>query len=253
MNDNKAYLRRSRQWAVFLSFIVPGLGQIYNGEFVKGTSFFIILQAILIIGYRWSVLLPDGMLLVGPILAVLASLAIAIVAICDAYRNAGKGGATQHNRWYFYLAAWLVGYVIVGSIVFEYGRANYLEAFKIPSESMEPAVLKGDRIMVDKTAYNRISPKKGDIIVFVYPDDRSKSFIKRVEALPGDRITLADGTIETVPHGSIYVIGDNQENSLDSRQFGFVPLRDVIGKARVVYFSSGESGTRWGRIGTSLS
>jgi signal peptidase I len=143
--------------------------------------------------------------------------------------------------------------VRIDSAVFEYGKANYLEACKIPTKSMEPAVLNGDRILVAKTAYNRMAPKKGDIIVFVYPDDRSKRFIKRVEALPGDAITLADGTRQKVPHGSIYVIGDNRENSIDSRQFGFVPLKDVIGKARVVYYSSGESGIRWGRIGTSLS
>jgi signal peptidase I len=253
MNEEKASVGRNRQWAVLLSFIMPGLGQIYNGEFIKGTSYFVILQAIFIICYRWSVLLPDKMLIFGPVLAIFASLALYAIAIRDAYQEAGTHAVRGYNRWYFYLAAWLLGYVIVSGVVLEYGRTNYMEAFVIPSISMEPAVLKGDRILVDKTAYRRIAPQKNDIIVFVYPDDRSKAFIKRIEALPGETITLADGTKETVPHGHIYLMGDNRENSLDSRQFGFVPLRDVMGKARVVYYSTGEGGVRWGRIGTTLS
>jgi signal peptidase I len=253
MNEGKRDTGKGRQLAVFLSFVVPGLGQVFNGEVVKGTSFFVILQAILLIGYRISVLLPDRLLLFGPVLTALASLALAITAILDAYRNAGKGGVAHHNRWYFYLAAWLVGYVIIGSSIYDYGRTNYMEAFKIPTGSMEPAVLKGDRLLADKTAYRRIAPKKGDIVIFVYPDDRSKMFIKRVEALPGETLTLADGKTQKVPHGSISVIGDNTQNSLDSRHFGFVPLRDVVARARQVYFSSGEDGIRWGRIGMPLN
>ena len=128
-----------------------------------------------------------------------------------------------------------------------------MEAFKIPTTSMEPAVLPGDRILADKTAYRRMAPKKGNIIVFVYPDDRSKQFIKRIEALPGDTIPSPDGTKLTVPHGFVYVLGDNRENSHDSRHFGLVPLRDVIAKARQVYYSSGKDGIRWSRIGTSLN
>jgi signal peptidase I len=253
MNESKADTGRSRQLAVFLSFIVPGLGQVYNGEFMKGTSFFVILHSIFIIGYRCSVMLPDRMLLLGPIFTGLASLALYIFSILDAYRNAGTGGVARFNRWYFYLAAWLVGYVIVGSAVYDYGRTNYMEAFKIPTRSMEPAVLQGDRLLADKTAYRRLAPKRGDIVIFVYPDDRSKIFIKRVQALPGDMAASADGTPQTVPHGFISVIGDNSGNSLDSRHFGFIPLRDVVAKARQVYFSSGDDGIRWKRIGMPLN
>ncbi len=239
----------NRQFAVFLSFLLPGLGQVYNGELLKGTSFFVILQALFIIGYRCTLLLPDRLLLFGPVITLLTSTALYIIAIIDAYRNAGRGGVARHKGWYFYLAAWLAGYVIVGSAVYDYGRINYLEAFRIPSTSMEPTVMQGDRILADKTAYRRMSPKQGDIVIFVFPDDRSKNFIKRVEALPGETVTLADGKTLKVPHGSIYVIGDNEAKSYDSRQFGFVPLRDVVGKVRQIYFSSGEDGIRWSRIG----
>jgi signal peptidase I len=253
MNDDKFNAGRRRGLAVCLSLAIPGLGQIYNGEFIKGTSFFVILQALILIGYRCTVLLPDRMMLFGPVLLMLAAIVLYIIAILDAYKNASTGVTARFGVWYFYLAAWLVGYVIVGSAVFDYGTTNYLQAFKIPTASMEPAVMSGDRILADKTAYRRMAPQKRDVIIFVYPDDRSKMYIKRVEALPGDAITLPDGTKQEVPHGFVYVTGDNRENSIDSRHFGFVPLRDVIGKARQVYFSYGSGGIRWSRIGTPLS
>jgi signal peptidase I len=117
---------------------------------------------------------------------------------------------------------------------------------------MEPGVLRGDHVLADKTAYNRVSPKKGDIVIFVYPDDRSKRFVKRLEALPGETVVSPDGSKQQVPHGFIYVLGDNRENSVDSRKFGFVPLSDVLAKARQVYYSKGENGIRWSRIGTTL-
>lgn len=253
MNDDKVNAGKSRGLAVGLSFAIPGLGQIYNGEFVKGTSFFVILQAIILIGYRCTVLLPDRMLLLGPVLLMLAAIVLYVIAILDAYRNAPTSAASRFGGWYFYLAAWLAGYVIVGSAVFDYGKTNFLEAFKIPTASMEPAVMSGDRILADKTAYRRMAPQKSDVVIFMYPDDRSKMYIKRVAALPGDSITMPDGTKQEVPHGFIYVIGDNRENSIDSRNFGFVPLSNVVGKARQVYFSSGSDGIRWSRIGIPLS
>jgi len=69
------------------------------------------------------------------------------------------------------------------------------------------------------------------------------------DAMPGETVRLADGSTRIVPHGSVYVLGDNREHSLDSRTFGFVPLGDITAKVRQVYFSRGEDGIRWNRIG----
>jgi signal peptidase I len=114
---------------------------------------------------------------------------------------------------------------------------------------MEPGVHQGDRVLADKTAYHRMSPKKGDVVIFANPDNRSMMFVKRIEALPGNVVTRPDGTQEIVPHGFAYVLGDNRERSVDSRQFGFIPLRDIVAKVRQVYFSSGSQGIQWSRIG----
>ena len=128
-----------------------------------------------------------------------------------------------------------------------------MEAYNIVGVSMEPKVMRGDRILVDKTAYRRIPPKGGDIVVFVYPDDRSKVFVRRIAGLPGDAVKGAGGRDENVPHGQAYLLGEGGGTIIDSRTFGFVSLRDLDGKARQIYWSSGPEGVRWNRIGLTLS
>jgi signal peptidase I len=250
-------MERNRWAAVLMGLAMPGLGQIYNGELVKGLSLYVILLSLAIAGLRWTVLLPDRLLMAGAFLTVAATIAIDVCAIIGGYRKAKTLGnsyqPTQYNRWYFYLAVWLLGFVLVPGGVFGYIKDNVLEAYTIPSKSMEPGGRRGDYILADKTAYRRMAPQKGDIIIFVNPDNRSQRFIKRVEALPGETAALPDGSNQAVPHGFVYVLGDNRSSSIDSRTFGFVPLANVIGKARQVYFSIGEDGVRWNRIGTSLS
>jgi signal peptidase I len=174
-------------------------------------------------------------------------------------------------------------------------RTFIVQAFKIPSGSMLPTLQIGDHILVNKLRYGirlpilgqRVvkfqDPRRGDIIVFVYPVDPQKDFIKRVVGEPGDTIEIkhkqiyvndkkiddpnahfVDGPGEnsrltprdnygpvTVPPDKIFVMGDNRDRSYDSRFWGFVPLDDVKGKAFVIYWSwDGEDRwVRWERIG----
>jgi len=254
MDQPEGNSKRNKWLSALMGLAMPGLGQIYNREPVKGASLFIMLMVVCILGIRWAVLLPDWLLLLGVLSAVAAAIAIYFVAIIDSYRKSARTGQpAPYNRWYFYVAVWLLGWVLVAGAVFGYVRDNVAEAYKIVGESMEPAVLKGDRVLADKTAYKRMAPKKGDVVVLVYPDDRSKRYVKRIEALPGETVTGADGMKKEVPHGFVYLLGDNREHSVDSRQFGLVPLTDVIAKVRQVYFSSGTDGIRWGRIGKVVS
>ncbi|HTY64729.1 MAG TPA: signal peptidase I [Acidobacteriota bacterium] len=251
MNDH-ANKGRNTPLAVFLALAMPGLGQVYTGELIKGISYFLIILAMSIVGVQGTVLLPDRMMIFGAMATILACGALYIATVAEAIRKASRSdGSFQlkpYNRWYFYLAMWLLGGIAWGAVR-NYSTENYVEAYKIPTASMEPAVRQGDCVLADKTAYRRMPPKKGDIVIFVSPDDRSKKFIKRIEALPGETVVSADGTAKEVPHGSVYVLGDNRDKSYDSRKFGFIPLRDVIGKVRQVYFSSGMNGILWDRIG----
>ena len=154
-------------------------------------------------------------------------------------------------------------------------RAFIVQAFKIPSSSMEPTLLVGDYLLVNKFIYGvRVpylnikffeykKPKRGDIIVFIFPKDRKKDFIKRVIGTEGEKVTILHNKIYIddkliddpwghftrprssiedygplkVPEGSLFVMGDNRDNSQDSRFWGFVKTNEVKGKAFIVYFS----------------
>jgi signal peptidase I len=139
-----------------------------------------------------------------------------------------------------------------------------VQAFYIPTGSMAPTLQVGDRILVAKFAYRFRNVRRGDVIVFRYPLASSKDFVKRVVALAGETVELREGLVlidgrplseryptplgggdractstygpQRVPEGHLFVLGDNRCNSEDSRFFGFVPERNVIGRALVIYW-----------------
>ena len=171
--------------------------------------------------------------------------------------------------------------IIIAVLIALFIRAFIVQAFKIPSSSMEPTLLVGDHLLVSKFIYGikipftdtklfqMKNPKRGDIIVFIYPKDRSKDFIKRVIATEGEKVEIIRDKIyindtlindpwgyfneksdwtkfiqpmerygpDIVPKGKIFVLGDNRDNSQDSRFWGFADTKDVKGKALITYFS----------------
>jgi signal peptidase I len=176
-------------------------------------------------------------------------------------------------------------------------RTFIVQAFKIPSGSMLPTLQIGDHLLVNKFLYGvRIpligkrvlpirEPAHDDVIVFIYPQDPTKDFIKRVKGLPGETIEIRnkklyvdgemvadanayfDDTPErvtrsprdnfgpfVVPDGEVFVMGDNRDHSHDSRFWGTVPIDDILGKAFVLYWSwdSKEFRPRWGRLGMTI-
>ncbi len=149
-------------------------------------------------------------------------------------------------------------------------RAFVVQAYKIPSSSMEDSLLAGDFILVNKLHYRFNEPKPGDIIVFKYPLNSSKDMVKRVLAVEGqsveikNKVVYVDGKIvsepssakhtdarilpgdysardnfgpEQVPAGHLFVLGDNRDNSQDSREWGFLDMSLIKGKALIVYWS----------------
>jgi len=256
MQDN--YKTERKGWiAAVAGLTMPGMGQIYNGELIKGLSILTIYVMTFVTGLSLTVHLPDKYLMFGVFLTLAATMAVYVISISEAYRKSAGTGAgyslKQYNRWYIYVAIWMIGSLLVTGFAYSHTRENVIQLFKIPAEGMQPEIMKGDRVIADKTAYKRMPPHKGDIVIFVYPDDRSKYFIRRIAGLPGDNMQLADGKQYTVPHGMVFVLGDDPGKSVDSRTFGPVSLRDMIAKVRQIYYSVGPDGVRWNRIGLTLN
>jgi len=132
------------------------------------------------------------------------------------------------------------------------------ERIRVESISMQPTLYPGDYVIVNKLAYRfNHSPERGDVIVFRYPPNPDAiPYIKRIIGLSGDQIHIADGKVTvngqlvvepylvvstnrggdwTVPDGQLFVMGDNRNNSSDSRSWGFVPLENIIGRAELIY------------------
>lgn len=128
---------------------------------------------------------------------------------------------------------------------------------RVDSFSMEPTLNKGDFVIVNKVSYKLGSPRQGDIIVFHYPPNPEEQYIKRVIGLAGDQIRIADGEVYIngelliepyiqaptsrggdweIPQDSLFVMGDNRNNSSDSRVWGVVPYDYIVGKATVIYW-----------------
>ena len=174
-----------------------------------------------------------------------------------------------------------------------------VQAFQIPTGSMEPTLLVGDFLLVNKIAYahprlpleNSILAnrpiERGSIVVFKYPKDLTKDFVKRVIALEGEKVEIREKQVfindkpldepykvhidsevhskndvysyddvirdnygpVTVPPGHIFAMGDNRDNSLDSRYWGFVPLASVKGRPWVIYFSYKAERDAWQKTG----
>lgn len=132
--------------------------------------------------------------------------------------------------------------------------------FMVDGESMVPTLANEERLVVNKMVYNLHKPEYGDILVFQYPADQTKDYIKRVIGLPGDKIEIHDfkvfrngqeleedyiaeptGTVNKVfevPEGAVFVLGDNRNYSKDSRDdsVGYVPYELIVGRADVVWW-----------------
>jgi signal peptidase I len=199
--------------------------------------------------------------------------------------------------------------ILIAVIIALFVRSVFIQAYKIPSGSMEPTLLIGDHLLVnrlsyvvkipyifgDKVIYTLGKPKRGDIIVFRYPENVDVDFIKRVIATEGDTIEIKNKVIfingvkmtdswghydnqppelrnpfiekmfgrhvkdnfgpYTVPKDAVFAMGDNRDNSADSRFWGPVRKEHLVGKALILYFSWNSNTTdpfeyiRWSRIG----
>ena len=169
------------------------------------------------------------------------------------------------DKMRYFLKEW-VEPIIIAIVLALLIRTFIVQAFKIPTGSMRPTLIEGDRILVNKFIYKYKNPERGDVIVFRSPEDKKKDFIKRLIALPGESVEISNGTVlinnraidkksiikeryyynrgefgkegkqVKVPEDAYYVLGDNSISSRDSRYWGCLPKKYVIGKAFLIYW-----------------
>lgn len=154
---------------------------------------------------------------------------------------------------------WVISILIAIVLAF-FIRYFIVELYMVEGPSMRPTLVNGERLIVNKFIYRFKEPERGEVLVFRYPRDPNRDFIKRVIAVAGDTVEIKDGRVflngqllnepyilerikgsypmATVPKGHIYVMGDNRNNSEDSRfkDVGFVPLELIKGKAVTVFW-----------------
>ena len=195
-----------------------------------------------------------------------------IRSLRSGYKKGLRGASSGLQSNFFYETSWVVFFILFLAFI----KLSVLSFYLIPSESMLPNILAGDRIMTNKLAYGLwlpfankpflhwSTPKRGDVILFHVPDEQG-TFIKRVIGLSGDTVTFKKGILfingeiykeqgiltepepdQTffesrrfiVPPHSVFVLGDNRDHSVDSRVFGYVPENFIYGKANFIFFST---------------
>jgi len=327
---------------------MPGLGQVYNGQALKGVVFYclygsvVLACGVILLELSFAplnVIFPLGVILAG-------YLYILVDAIKTARRQRETFQPKLYNRWYVYPAIIVLLAFVIQPTVSSTIRKVWMQAFKIPAESMKTTLLVGDHILVNKLRYRLTPPQRFDVIVFHYPWEKDRDFIKRVIGLPGDRVLVRDGQVlvndqplqepyarytastasprhdtfgpvvvpkkgdrieirsdkrlylnggpvpipsglfrprsdnapmsgleifygallppgttlqqtlapRPVEHDYYFVLGDNRDNSQDSRYWGFVPRVNILGPAQRLYWSwdRDTAHVRWERIGQSV-
>ena len=279
-----------RRWvAGLLSLLVAGLGQVYSGRWRRGLGLYALGWPLMYLACA-SLVWPVGFWVPLTLFALLVLLRVFIVG--DAVGLAARAPAPYrlrpYNRWYVYGAIYLLS-ALAGR-----GAAALMRlqaaTFSIPSASMEPTVLQGDRIVVDMLGLWHRAPRRGEIVVYQGTEDPRLDAIKRVVAVPGDVVKVIDKQLFisgkqaddaayaihadprhysadspghsanrdyfgplTVPPATVFLMGDNRDISWDSRFWGPLPQANTLGGGRIRIYWSSDPATgsiRWGRIGS---
>jgi signal peptidase I len=247
--------------ALFLSDLIPGLGQIYLKRWLLGIGFLISAGILLIVDVKY------------PLLYVSLCAFFSMFVCYHAYISAPIRREPSNKTVSIIVIVILCSYLFYGYSRHAF-RAYVVGSFQIPvnvllppeisaNSAMKPTLVPGDRLLVRKT--KKYNPKRGDVIVFSPPDDPSIPLVKRIAALPSETLEIKDEALYIdgqqiqhpalqdieypprdflgmekkpyeVPENHIFVIGDNSVNSLDSRAFGAIPLSNVVGKAYKIYW-----------------
>jgi signal peptidase I len=276
MNEKSKKLKRRWWLAGLLSYILPGLGQVYNGQVLKGLffNFIFTLWGGIVFTLTFYTVKQEmtGFKISLLFLALLVSFAAHLCVIIESIWTARKKDLEYlpkiYNKWYIYLAVVVITLMIDHSVATAV-KENVIKPYQIVSGSMEPSLQAGDFILSNQIYFSTHNPERGDIILFKYPVDEKTDFIKRIIGVPGDTIEIrnkqvwinskkleepyvqhTDSTFLTqfesvrdsfgpflVSPNCYFVMGDDRDTSLDSRHWGTVKRHQIKGKLSFIYFS----------------
>jgi signal peptidase I len=203
--DNKP---RKAWIAGLLSILMPGLGQIYNGQALKGLII-IAIPLLLLFPALTIFLIVNNVIIYLSILVILSFsfyIAVFIDSILNAKKYRQEYQLKKFNKVYIYIGIFIIS-VILHDIISTYVKENYLKAYRITAISMEPVLFKGDHVLADHRSSAR-NPKCGDIIIFEFPQNHEMDFIKRVVAVGGDIVEVRDKQlyINNIPAKESYIV-----------------------------------------------
>jgi signal peptidase I len=260
--------RPRRPWlAAILSLIGSGpLGQVYVGRLRRSILLWLVGVSIFPVFSLATICLPIGRL--GLIVLALFVFAVPIWFTVDAFLLARRHRLSppkRYQRWWVYLLAFVI-FCVGNNAVVHLFRSFIGEAFIVPTRGMSPTILPGERILVDRLWCGPAHLRRGDVVVFRSEGRDSPFFVQRLVGLPGDEIQIKNervfinGTEWNDPHAVFdaavppfgptldygptkvpadcyFFLGDNRRRSKDSRILGPIPISDVYGVARFIYWS----------------
>jgi len=292
---------RARWKAVLLSLGLPGLGEVYSGEPKSAALTFLLWCFMVALSIAFVLVpLPRPLIVLPFLLGILTWVVIALRASRATARAQQPYTLQPYNRWYWYALAILFSLFVLQPTLIRYLKWRWVEAFQIPSDSMDPTILAGDFILVSKHPSGELH--HNDLVVYDSPPT-GVMFLKRIVGLAGDTLAMRDGVLIRngialveqftkrlysthvdsltegrrwqlehlvsgdsrayhpdmrnwgpilVPTDSLFILGDNRDNSYDSRFWGALGVDRVRGRPLYVYFSKARDGAlsiRWSRIG----
>lgn len=261
MKDRPAHNKRWPKPAIFWSLLVPGLGHIAVGYPARGIALSVLLTAT----YLGQIYFKTIYTTSGFFLLIVSYTAIYGYIIFDAWRLSSSE-PQKEKRWFMRLDSLIAFGVLACLSSFYFDSLHFIpDEWRMPSSSMSDAILLNEHFLVDLTAYSPGEPDYGDVIAFLFPEDETKLFIKRIIAKPGDLVVIENKQVfvngapiddsharhgdtafqarrdsmpaMTVAPDTYFVLGDNRDESYDSRFFGTIHKNKILGRARIILWS----------------